>query len=166
MDVTVRRVLGHEGAMLREVRLAALKESPSAFGSSYEKEAGMTDADWAARARASAAGVDRVTFVAVAGDKLVGLLGGYRPDPSGPEVELVSMWTSPDARRAGVARVLVDAVLAWARETGATTLSLWVTRGNVPAQQLYESAGFRETGAHQPLPSDPCKDETRMTRAL
>jgi GNAT superfamily N-acetyltransferase len=162
----VRRVLSHEGAMLRDVRLAALKESPSAFGSSYEDEAERTDAEWTARARSAAAGVDRVTFVALEDDEVVGLVGGYRPVPSAPEVELVSMWTSPEARRAGVARALVGAVIGWAREAGATTLSLWVTRGNEPAQRLYESSGFRATGAHQPLPSDPCKDEIRMTRAL
>jgi hypothetical protein len=28
--------------------------------------------------------------------------------------------------------------------------------------RLYEAAGFRLTGGHQPLPSDPCKDELRM----
>ena len=41
-------------------------------------------------------------------------------------------------------------------------MGLWVTRGNAPAQLLYESMGFRETGEYQPLPSDPCADEIRM----
>jgi ribosomal protein S18 acetylase RimI-like enzyme len=39
-------------------------------------------------------------------------------------------------------------------------------RGNDAAQQLYESMGFIVTGDHKPLPSDPCKDEVRMSRSL
>jgi GNAT superfamily N-acetyltransferase len=56
----------------------------------------------------------------------------------------------------------VQAVIDWATEAH-TTVALWVTRGNDPAHALYTSMGFRETGEYQPLPSDPCKDEIRMT---
>jgi GNAT superfamily N-acetyltransferase len=163
---TVRRVLSDEGDGLRDVRLAALKESPTAFGSLYEDEARRTDLDWGYRARSGAAGVDRVTFFAVVDGDVVGLVGGYRPEANRSDAELVSMWTSPGARRAGVGRALVSAVIDWAREVAATSLCLWVTRGNEPALRLYESMGFRDTGGRQPLPSDPCKDEIRMTLAL
>ncbi len=75
------------------------------------------------------------------------------------------MWTAPDNRRAGAARQLVAAVLEWAWATSAESVELWVTKGNDPAIKLYKSAGFRETGDHQALPSDPCKDEVRMRRS-
>jgi GNAT superfamily N-acetyltransferase len=166
MRPTVRRVLSDEGPSLRDIRLAALQESPWAFGSSYEAEAGRSDADWTDRARLGAAGIDRVTFFALLDHRVVGLIGGYRPENDGSLVELVSMWTSPDARRTGVARALVHAVIGWAADVAAKTVSLWVTRSNEPAHRLYESMGFRETGDYQPLPSDPCKDEIRMTLAL
>jgi hypothetical protein len=71
---------------------------------------------------------------------------------------------APDVRVSGV---------CWCRpsSTGRSTLvrrrsGLWVTRGNEPAQRLYQSIGFRVTGEHQPLPSDPCKDEVRMVLGL
>jgi hypothetical protein len=38
--------------------------------------------------------------------------------------------------------------------------------GNAPAPGLYESIGFYDTDDFQPLPSDPCKDEQRMSLAL
>jgi ribosomal protein S18 acetylase RimI-like enzyme len=76
------------------------------------------------------------------------------------------MWVSPAHRRARLAAGLVDAVVGWAGETGATTVDLWVTRGNDAAVRLYETQGFRMTGEHQPLPSDPCKDELRMRRVV
>jgi GNAT superfamily N-acetyltransferase len=166
MSVTVRRVRASEWPKLKAVRLAALLDEPSAFGSTYAAEAAAGDEHWVKRASRAEAGVETVTFFAVDGGAVVGLVAGYRPDLAQPSVELVSMWVEPAARRAGVARALVDAVIAWAREVGAARVELWVTRGNAAAASLYRAAGFGETGDHQPLPSDPCRDEVRMRRLL
>ena len=166
MTVAVRRVGSDEGQVLKETRLAALADSPSAFASTYEAEVQRADDEWAERARLGHTGADRVTFFAVDEERIVGLVGGYRPDANGTGVELVSMWTSPEARRAGVGRALVLAVVEWARSLSVTAVDLWVTSGNQPALRLYESMGFRETGDYQPHTSDPCTDEIRMTLAL
>ena len=162
----VRRVRADEGPVLKTVRLAALADAPSAFGSSYAAEVDQPDDHWRSRAELGAAGESSATFFAIVDGSVVGLVAGYRPDVDGPAVELVSMWVSPTHRRAGTASELVDAVVRWAGEAGAPTVELWVTRGNDAAVRLYEAAGFRLTGDHQPLPSDPCKDELRMRRAL
>lgn len=77
-------------------------------------------------------------------------------------VQLVSSWTQPAARRPGVGRLLVDAVLDWARTCGAQAADLWVTRGNVGAENLYRAMGFVDVGDRQRPPSGPCKDEVRM----
>jgi GNAT superfamily N-acetyltransferase len=166
MPLTIRRVRRDEGDALRAIRLAALKESPFAFASTYEGEAARTDDEWTARARLGAEGVHRVTFFASVNDRIVGLVGGLRPQADGFVVDLVSMWTAPEVRRAGVGRALVGAVLDWAREISAPTVGLWVTDGNVAAHRLYESIGLCETGESQRLPSDPSKDEVRMTLSL
>ena len=76
------------------------------------------------------------------------------------------MWTKPDSRRAGVGRALVSAVVDWARDTGATSVDVWVTSGNEPARRLYEALGFRADGEAKPLPSDPSKTELRMRLTL
>ena len=76
------------------------------------------------------------------------------------------MWTSPTHRRSGVGRALIEAVIAWAEETGGTHVGLWVTVGNTAAESLYQSMGFVPTGERQVLPSDPSKDEARMDRSL
>jgi ribosomal protein S18 acetylase RimI-like enzyme len=166
VTVTVRRVRADEGPVLKAVRLAALVESPSAFGSSYGAEVDQPDDHWATRAALGAAGERSATYFAIVDQSVVGIVGGYRPDPVGSSIELVSMWVSPAQRRTGIAADLVNAVVGWASETDVRTVELWVTQGNDPAVRLYEAAGFRETGEHQPLPSDPCKDELRMRRAL
>jgi GNAT superfamily N-acetyltransferase len=166
VKVSVRRVRPTDAAVLKKTRLAALLDTPSAFGSTHEAEMRMTDDDWIVRATVASAGRDRVMFLAWMDDRATGIAGGYRPDQAIDSVELVSMWAAPDARRAGVGRLLVQAVIDWAIDSDASSVSLWVTRGNTPAQRLYESMGFRETGEHQPLPSDPCKDEIRMALEL
>ncbi len=97
---------------------------------------------------------------------MVGIAGGYREEIQSTEVHLVSMWTAPEVRRCGLGRLLVGAVIDWAADTAAASVGLWVTRGNAPAQLLYESMGFSETGEYQPLPSDPCADEVRMVLHL
>jgi RimJ/RimL family protein N-acetyltransferase len=166
VHAVVRRVRADEGPVLKTVRLAALADAPSAFGSSYAAEVEQPDEHWTWRAKHGAAGERSATFFAIADESVVGLVAAHRPDAAGPAVELVSMWVTPTQRRAGIATELVEAVVRWAHETAATTVELWVTRDNDAAVGLYGAAGFRLTGDHQPLPSDPCKDELRMRRVL
>ena len=167
VSIGVRRIRPDEGQTLRRIRLAALGDSPTAFGSTLSREIQLSGDDWEERARRSAGGSERALFFAVGeGESILGLAGGYRPDSLAPEVELISMWTDPSARRSGVGRLLVNAVVEWSRSVGAERVDLWVTRGNGPAELLYRAMGFVPTGHHQPLPSDPCRDELRMSLAL
>jgi len=149
------------------VRPAALEQAPAAFGSTFAAEANRPEAEWMQRAVAGSEGSNRATFFAQLDGEVVGLVGGYRDEPSSPIVELVSMWVAPHVRHRGVGAALVDAVTAWAVETNATSISLWVTRGNTAAETLYYSNCFVMTGeVQQPLPSDSSRDEARMKLAL
>ena len=91
MDVTVRRVREDEGPVLKAVRLAALLESPSAFGSTDAAEVAQPDRHWASRAALGASRAHSATYFAVADQSVVGIVAGYRPDPAGSSIELVSM---------------------------------------------------------------------------
>jgi GNAT superfamily N-acetyltransferase len=156
--IEVRRIRPDDWQALRATRLAALTDSPSAFGSTIERELAFPDAEWQERASLGAVNDDRATFLALDGDDVVGIAGGFEWEGT---LDLVSMWTSPAVRRQGVGRRLVEAVLEWA---GDRDINLWVTRGNDPAHELYLDMGFVDTDEVQPLPSDPCKDELRMVR--
>ena len=50
--VSVRRIEPGDAALLRTVRLAALKDAPSAFGSTHAAEAVRSDHEWTERALA------------------------------------------------------------------------------------------------------------------
>ncbi len=161
--VHIRRVEPGDGLLLKSVRLAALQESPDAFSSTHAAEAARSDEEWAKRARAGSSGVSRITFFAEAAQGVVGLIGGYRAADSTTTVELVSMWVNPTARRLGVGRALVAAIIDWARETEAREVALGVMKGNAPAERLYAAMGFTETGA-TPLSSEPSLTEVRMAK--
>jgi ribosomal protein S18 acetylase RimI-like enzyme len=166
MAATVRRVRPDEWKLLKEVRLAALADSPGAFGSTHAAEVDRADDFWIERAERSSTSPDQATFLARLDGRVIGLVTAYRIEHAPTSVELMSMWTAPDGRRSGAGRLLVGAVTEWASAGSASDVGLWVMRGNTDAQHFYESLGFAETGEFQPLPSDPCKDEVRMRLEL
>lgn len=62
------------------------------------------------------------------------------------DAELIDVAVAPAARRQGLGRRLLDAVVVRAVAAGATRLLLEVRRDNTPARMLYESAGFAVCG--------------------
>jgi ribosomal protein S18 acetylase RimI-like enzyme len=95
-----------------------------------------------------------------------GSVGQVFRDRERDDAHLVSMWTAPEARRQGIARAMITTAIAWAQESGAGQIHLWVTVGNDGARLLYESAGFQLTDDTQPLPSNPSKLMFRMRRSV
>lgn len=57
----------------------------------------------------------------------------------------------PEHRRKGIARKVVEACVALAREKGAKTIVLDVIAGNLPAYTLYDSLGFETYGSEHEL---------------
>lgn len=169
--VVIREAGPDDWEVMRDVRLAALREAPYAFGSDYAREAGFTEERWRARIHdrsvtyfAYLAGASGPASRAAAGHgEPVGLAGVYEADGA---ADLVSMWVRPSARGRKVGEALVTACADWARARGHDELFLWVTESNAPARRLYERCGFTPTGERQPLPSDPSLPEIRMRLAL
>jgi hypothetical protein len=64
---TVRRIRADESGVLRELRLAALSESPSAFASTHDAEAALPPAHWSQHAADTASGSDSAIFLSRAG---------------------------------------------------------------------------------------------------
>jgi GNAT superfamily N-acetyltransferase len=158
--VLVREAGPGEWQLVRDARLAALRDTPSAFASTYQREAAFTEADWRGRLSSSSA-----TFLAYLPEvSPAGLSGALEHSPG--TAELVSMWVSPAARGRGVGEALVAAVTDWAKTRDHTAVHLWVTRENFPARALYERCGFSPTGERQPLPSDSGLDEIGMRLPL
>jgi GNAT superfamily N-acetyltransferase len=148
--IVVRRLGPDDWAAWRDIRLAALADAPSAFGSSLAREQGLTEADW----RGRLAPESGVTVVASLGGRAFGTAGGYTP-PGADSVLLVAMWIHSDMRGHGAGGLLVDEVLAWARENDWSAVRLRVADGNDAARRLFLRHGFRPTGQRDTLESDP-----------
>lgn len=148
--IAVRAVDAGAWRTMRAVRLAALRDAPHAFGSSYQREVGFSRDDWLFRI---ANGANFLAYAAELGSAPAGLVGAFAPEPG--TAELVSMWVHPEARGRGVGRALVETVVRWARAEGHQRVHLWVTETNRTARRLYERCGFTPTGERQPLPSHP-----------
>lgn len=162
----LRRIQPGEGPQLREIRLRALADAPSAFASTYEEEVGRPASWWEEAAASRAAGSLAATFVTAAHGAWGGLVGAFRTPERHEHVHLVSLWVAPEHRRVGVGRLLVEEVLAWAGSTAGEVVELWVNERNQSAIGLYTRAGFVATGDRQPMPSHPSHEEQRMTLRL
>jgi ribosomal protein S18 acetylase RimI-like enzyme len=85
-------------------------------------------------------------FLAQADDELVAFVVSY-VRPNAPDQGYISVVaTLPSHRRRGIAAALVHCALDRFWRLGYTAVSLDVRADNVPAQRLYESAGFRHVG--------------------
>jgi GNAT superfamily N-acetyltransferase len=164
MSVDVRRIRADEGLRLRALRLRALADAPTAFGSTLEREEAFGDEVWHERAATGAAGAARATYVAGDGDRWVGIATGLADDADAPDATLVGMFVEPAARGRGIGRALVEAVADWARCIGAPRLRLWVTSTNAAALALYARSGFAPTGRTKPLDHTPALTELELIR--
>lgn len=59
-----------------------------------------------------------------------------------PYLVLYDLFVAPEARRRGVARLLMERAHQYAAESGAFRLELQTARANRPAQALYEALGW------------------------
>jgi GNAT superfamily N-acetyltransferase len=157
--LVIKRAEEADWEHVKRVRLAALAESPSVFGSTLAEERQYDETDWRDWCR------DTATFLAFQGDIPIGIAAGAS-GTGRDERRLVAMWLDPGYRGAGASTLLLTAVQDSALHDGATTLMLWVTRGNRAAARLYRRAGFSETGACKPLPSNPPLVEDQLTLDL
>jgi ribosomal protein S18 acetylase RimI-like enzyme len=160
-DVLVRRLRSEDGDLLREVRLAALEDSPDAFGETLD---GARASNWRARATDGADRLDRAVFVAIAGARPIGMIFVKCTSPPDPAF-LGGMWVHPSYRRRGVGQSLVEEGLNFLRLAHQTELSLWVTRGHDGVSAFYRALGFRNTGVTDSLRagSDIVIDELRYS---
>jgi GNAT superfamily N-acetyltransferase len=88
---------------------------------------------------------ESVIFLAVVDGAMVGFTQLY---PSFSSVSMNRLWVlndlfvTPDARKSGAGRALLERAERWAAETGAKGLTLSTQITNLSAQRLYEACGW------------------------
>ncbi|HEY6306735.1 MAG TPA: GNAT family N-acetyltransferase [Candidatus Angelobacter sp.] len=163
--ITLDPLTPQNALIFKAVRLRALQDTPSAFGSTYAKESQLTDADWIKRAD-KWNGERAILYLAMDEGAACGIAGTHLDPNDASRAHLISMWTAPTHRKRGVGRLLVNQILGWARLRNASTLLLMVTSNNEPAIVFYQRLGFTRTGRTEPYPNDPSLVEHEMSRLI
>ena len=166
--IQVRELVANDAGAFQALRLAALRECPSAFASSYEEEH-LTPI--AVVAKSLAANPDRCMLGASLESELVGMLGLQREKMRklAHKAFIWGMYVSPGERRRGVGRQLIDHALVRARSmNGVRQVNLGVNAANAEAIALYEAAGFTKFGIERGfmLLDGELHDELHMVRNI
>jgi ribosomal protein S18 acetylase RimI-like enzyme len=157
LTLTVCRLGIADWQTYRTIRLAMLKESPSAFGSTYDQAAAHDEPVWKQRLTHNVVLLARVG-PAPAGSAMYSVFGTTDPG----DCALYGMWVDPRYRRGGVGRALVRAVVEHAQAEGRRRVVLDVVADNNGARTLYEREGFVATGRSTPYPHDDQLTEVEM----
>lgn len=137
----IRRIDASDVEAFKRMRLEALRAEPSAYASTYDDWAVLSDDEWLTR-------MSEPVFMAFLGEEPVGLAGLMR-QRSGKMVHranIVMVYVRKSQRGTGVAGDLIDAIVDEARAMGIVQLELAVTAENQAAVRFYERKGFVEIG--------------------
>ncbi|MGJ4930582.1 N-acetyltransferase family protein [Bradyrhizobium sp. HKCCYLS2038] len=140
-DVMLRRLRADDAANFKAIRLEALQASPELLGSTFEFDNEL-DVTWFA---------GRLEESHVLGAFRAGVLAGtagfsVQHGPKNAHKGRVwGMYVQSRARRLGIGRLLVSALLDVARAR-LEIVQLTVVTTNQPARRLYDSLGFVEFG--------------------
>jgi ribosomal protein S18 acetylase RimI-like enzyme len=168
-DAVIHRLRADDWRDYRALRLEMLQDTPLAYLETLETALARPDADWQARTtRATQPGNTAYIAVERASGRWLGAMNAFvAADPT--RVMLVSVYITPDARgrAAGVTDLLLDAVIAWARDRpNAQALRLEVHEDNPRARAYYERRGFALTGRSVPYALDRSQRDLEMELPL
>lgn len=102
-------------------------------------------------------------FVAQAQERLLGYAGMYHVADEG---YLANLAVSPEYRRRGVGKRLLERLIALAREENLAFLSLEVRASNSAAISMYAAQGFKKAGVRKNFYQSPTEDALIMTRTF
>jgi RimJ/RimL family protein N-acetyltransferase len=143
---SIRQTTPEDASTLRALRLRALANSPTAFGSDLSEDEAKPESVWAERCAPTPR-----SAIFVATDDAGALVGmtGIVTDGRVKTGHLANIWgvfVAPEARGNRVGVRLIEAALDWARARGLRRASLSVEARNAPAISTYLKAGFTVYG--------------------
>ncbi|MDH2433350.1 GNAT family N-acetyltransferase [Pokkaliibacter sp. MBI-7] len=132
----------------RSLMLHAYGAHPDAFTSTVAERSRLPLSWWQLRLDDRADAQEQV-WGAVEGSELLGVAGvSFNPRQKvAHKAHLFGMYVHPQRRQQGAGKLLVEAILAAARQhPGVLLVQLTVTEGNHAAEKLYQRCGFKAFG--------------------
>ena len=100
-------------------------------------------------------------LVAMVGEQLAGYVGSQTVMG---ETDMMNIAVDPDHRRKGIAKALVEALVAELKARESHCLTLEVRSSNEPAKALYEKLGFLQVGLRKNYYRNPKEDALIMRK--
>ncbi len=162
----IRRLKKGESELYRAIRLESLKESPDAFGSTYENALSRSIESWTEQAESTVAGRIRITVLGFDKGVPVGVAALYqKPDRLGA-AELLQVWVEPVHRGTELAASLMNFLWTWATDSGYDKVVAEVNDVNGRAISFYEKQGFTVSEELQALRKVSGKEAKVLVKPL
>ncbi|MBN9393186.1 MAG: GNAT family N-acetyltransferase [Chloroflexi bacterium] len=132
-----------------QLRLESLRDEPQAFGSSYEENLAIPEAERQKTFANRIAGPNNFMVGAFEAGKLVGMAGFFRSSGSKDrhKAMLWGMYVAPEARHGGTGRAIITKLIEQARTIeGVELIHLGVVTVQEAAFKLYRKMGFEVYG--------------------
>jgi ribosomal protein S18 acetylase RimI-like enzyme len=132
-------------AAYKALRLKAISTDPFALWPTYDEEAALTQAQVRERIEP---GPHQIVFGAFKAGRLVGI-AGLKHQTLEQISHRATVWgvaVDPEFRKQGIAKRLLQRLIAHARNQGLLQIQLAVAVENAPARALYRSLGFESCG--------------------
>jgi ribosomal protein S18 acetylase RimI-like enzyme len=156
--MNIRQATPDDALAISNIRVAAWRGAyqafmPAEFLSALNPEQGLNN--W--RERLCTQSENWVTFVAEEDGTVVGFVVVGKPRHEAQEnvAELWALNVHPSCWRRGIGRALTHHATEVANSMHHGSIELWCIRGNIAAQNVYESCGFRMT--------EQCRSSSQLT---
>jgi GNAT superfamily N-acetyltransferase len=157
----IRRLEPGQTELLRELRLAALRDAPDQFGEALADAEARSVEAWTEEAASVLPPSVHKAYIAELSGTAIGMAYALTDRVDATIGRIGGMWVAPSARRLGVGAALVEAVIAWWRAEGKRCVQLWVVPGGAP-ERLYRRAGFAPTGVSRAFPESESRRVIQM----
>jgi len=166
-SLKVRRLAPDQGALLRELRIAGLREAPYAFGATLQDALSADPASFDNIAQQLAVAEDNACFVLYTEGQPAGLIDAFFESEPGetPRAFIRALWVAPAVRHLRGGELLVATASQWLIDHRAEQIFAWVADHNTNAMGFYERLGFVSSGDRQVLESNPQQWKTLLVKS-
>jgi RimJ/RimL family protein N-acetyltransferase len=147
MEITYTKLSPLESGLYRAIRLECLRDFPQNFGSTYEEQVALPKLAWEEFIEQHSP--DKFTIGAFDGDTIIGICSvNLETRKKTRHVgEIIQMYVKPEYSGRKIGLQLIETTIAEAFGVPhVEQLVLSVVTTNIPANRVYEKAGFVEYG--------------------
>ncbi len=163
---TVRSINADEWTLVRDLRLRALRDAPTAFATTEADARTQTEEEWRRLTESMTGSALNAMFVATSDGEYIGSVYALIDRTDERTGRIGGLWVDSQRRRRGAGHRLIRAVRLWAENLSRHRLRLWVPADEAPAQALYAREGFVPTGRTDSFPRDLGRSIVEMELVL